>query len=49
MGKFYKVKSGAIIKVVPEGSLKWYLAARYTNLGEVVRDDKTNTKKNAPK
>lgn len=50
MDKMYKVKIGAIIKKVPEGSLKWYLAARYKNLGEVKKkDDKTNTKKNATK
>jgi hypothetical protein len=41
MDKFYKVRSGAIRKEVPQGSLKWYLMAGW----RVIEDDKTNTKK----
>lgn len=48
MDKMYKVKIGAVIKIVPEGALEWYLKANYKNLGEV-KNDKTNTKKNASK
>ena len=47
MGKMYKVKIGAVVKTVPEGSLKWYIRANWKVLGEV--NDKTNTKKNASK
>ena len=47
MDKMYKVKCGAIVKIVPEGSLKWYIQANWKVLGEV--NDKTNTKKNARK
>ena len=48
MEKMYKIKSGAVIKIVPEGSLQWYLMANWKVLGEV-KNDKTNTKKNARK
>lgn len=36
-----KVKMGAIIKEVPEGSLKWYLMAGW----RVIENGKTNSKK----
>lgn len=48
MEKMYKIKSGAIIKKVPEGSLQWYVMANWKVLGEI-ENDKTNTKKNATK
>ena len=48
MEKMYKIKSGAVIKIVPEGSLQWYVMANWKVLGEV-KNDKTNTKKNATK
>ena len=41
MDKMYKVRSGAIRKEVPEGSLKWYIMTGW----RVIEDDKTNTKK----
>jgi hypothetical protein len=47
MDKMYKVKMGAIVKIVPSGALKWYIQANWKVLGEV--NDKTNTKKNARK
>ena len=47
MDKMYKVKMGAIVKIVPRGALKWYIQASWKVLGEV--NDKTNTKKNARK
>lgn len=46
MDKMYKVKMGAIVKIVPEGALKWYIQANWKVLGEV---NATNTKKNARK
>ncbi len=49
MDKMYKVKSGAIMKVIPEGSLEWYKKARYKIFGEVKKDDKADSKKNARK
>lgn len=49
MEKMFKVKSGAIIKIVPENTLQWYILARYKILGEVTKNDKTNTKKNVSK
>ena len=48
MDKMYKVKCGAIVKIVPSGALKWYIQANWKVLGEV-KNDKTNTKKNATK
>ena len=45
--KMYRVKMGAIIKIVPSGSLKWYIQANWKVLGEY--NDKTNSKKNARK
>lgn len=36
MDKMYRIKHGAIIKVVPEGSLKWYKLAGLKVLGEVL-------------
>lgn len=47
MDKMYKVKMGAIVKIVPAGALNWYIQANWKVLGEV--NDKTNTKKNARK
>lgn len=34
-----KVQYNSIVKEIPKGSLKWYLAAGW----KVVKDDKTNT------
>lgn len=40
--KFIKVKCGAVVREIPKGALKWYLAAKW----RVVEDEiKTNTKK----
>ena len=47
MDKMYKVKMGAIIKIVPEGALKWYIQANWKVLGEIKNE--TNSKKNARK
>lgn len=47
MEKMYKIKSGAVIKIVPEGSLQWYLMANWKVLGEIKNE--TNSKKNARK
>jgi hypothetical protein len=35
MDKMYKVKSGANMKVIPEGSLEWYKKARYKIFGRL--------------
>ena len=45
MDKMHKVKSGAIIKVVPTGSLKWYLMAGWKELknGKRKADSKKTT------
>lgn len=48
MDKMYKVKIGAIVKIVPAGSLVWYELSGANILGEV-KNDKANTKKNATK
>lgn len=47
--KKYKVKSGAIIKIVPAGSLNWYIAAKWNILGEVKSETKKATKKKESK
>lgn len=49
MDKMFKIKSGAIVKIVPEGSLKWYLSSNWKLLGEVKNENKTNTKRTASK
>ena len=51
MDKLYKVKSGAIIKVVPEGSLKWYIMAGWKVLKEKKKSGKSkaNSKKSTSK
>lgn len=41
MEKKYKVRKGAIEKIVPEGSIKWYIMTRW----KVEEIGKTNTKK----
>ena len=46
MDKIYRVKCGAIVKTVPEGSLKWYLMAGW-KIMEAKRE--SNSKKNASK
>lgn len=46
MEKMFQIKCGAIIKVVPENTLKYYV--KWKVLKEV-NNDKTNTKKNASK
>lgn len=48
MEKIYIVKSGAIIKEVPFGSLQWYEAAGWKVLREK-KVDKTNSKKTTSK
>jgi hypothetical protein len=47
MEKMFQIKCGAIIKVVPENTLKYYV--KWKVLKEVVKNDKTDTKKNASK
>ena len=47
MDKMYKVKMGAIVKIVPSGALKWYIQASWKVLGEIKNE--TNSKKNARK
>lgn len=50
MKDFVKVKCGAITKIVPKGSLKWYLAARYRIVEDEVKNEtKTNTTKTTTK
>lgn len=49
MDKLFKIKSGAIIKIVPQGSLEWYLMANWKLLGEVKNENKTNTKRTTSK
>lgn len=43
----FKVKIGAIVKIVPAGSLIWYKLSGANILGEVKNE--TNTKKNVAK
>ena len=42
--KLFKVKSGAIVREVPQGALKWYLMAGWKVLEEK-KSGKSNSKK----
>ncbi len=50
MSKKTKMKCGAIVREVPKGSMKWYIAAGWKivdekNPKEVKENDETNSKK----
>lgn len=48
MDKYVRVKSGAVVRVIPIGALEWYLAAKWRVL-EDEHKSKSNTKKTTSK